>query len=197
MTLATLVLLCLLAAVIFIGLGALVELFRQVQQIRRHLDLDDRPTPLDLGRLVGKPATTVGLPAELDRTRAAMVLFLTSKCATCRSIAAAFKGAVPLAMWVVVEPVSGDDADLFVEEFRLLGERTVVDRGGRIADRLGLDVTPSAVLVDGGRLQRAETVPSSRQAFAMLPLVRPLREPKLSRSGHDDFALSMSRPSER
>lgn len=177
MTLATLVLLCVLAAVVFVQLGALMELFRQVQQIRQHMDLEDRPAPLALGRLTEEPATSVGLPAELDHARSAMVLFLTSRCATCRSIAAAFKAAVPLAMWVVVEPIADDDADAFVEEFQLVGDRTIVDRGGHIADRLGLDITPAAIFIEHGRLQRAETVPSSRQAFAMLPAVRHLRTP--------------------
>ncbi len=89
MNTAVLVLLCGLGAVVFILLGALVELFRQVQQIRTHLDLVDRPTPL------------------------------------------------------------------------------------------GLDIAPSAIFIQNGQLQRAHTVPSSRQLLSALPSIRPLN---LSRS---------------
>ncbi|MGH8910292.1 MAG: hypothetical protein ACRD0K_28310 [Egibacteraceae bacterium] len=175
MNIAVLVLLCLLGAIVFILLGALVELFKQVQQIRTHLDLVDRPSPLDLGKLRGELASAVGLPASLDDAEAAMVLFLSNACATCRSIAAALRGAVPQTLWIVVEPVFRDDADLFVEEFQLHGARTLVDQHGRIAGLLGLDITPSAIFIENGRMRRAQTVPSSRQLLAALPLARPLK----------------------
>lgn len=173
MTVALLVLVCLLGAMMFVLLGAQVELFRQVQQIREFLDLEDRPAQLDLGKAQGLPASAVGLPAPLDDARSAMVLFLTNKCATCRSIGASLKGALPQAMWLIVESLTSDDADgdAFVEEFQLASGRTLVDPGGRIAARLGLDITPSAVFVEDGRLRAAKTVPSSRQMFAMLPVV--------------------------
>jgi len=172
-TVALLVLVCLLGALVFVQLGALVELFRQVQQIREFLDLEDRPAQLDLGKARGLPASAVGLPTPLDDARSAVVLFLSNKCATCRSIGAALKGAVPQTMWLVVESLSSDDADAdaFVQEFQLSGERTLVDPAGRIAARLGLDITPSAIVVEDGRLHQAKTVPSSRQMFAMLPVV--------------------------
>jgi hypothetical protein len=174
MNAAVLVLLCVLGAVVFILLGALVELFRQVQQIRMHLDLVDRPTPLDLGKRQGMPASAVGLPALLDDAQTAMVLFLSNTCATCRSIAAALRGAVPQTLWIIVEPVLHDDADLFVEEFQLRSERTIIDQHGRIAHQLGLDITPSAIFIQNGRLLRAHTVPSSRQLLSALPSTRPL-----------------------
>jgi hypothetical protein len=171
-TVALLVLCCLLAVVVFVQLGALVELFKQVEQIRAELSLVDVPTELDLGRARGRPPSAFGLPTALDRQPGALVLFLSTKCSTCASIAAAFRGAVPLGMWIVVEPIVDDEGDQFVEGFQLAGDRTQVDYGGRIADRLGLDVTPSAVMVADGRMEQARTVPSSRQAFAMLPQVR-------------------------
>lgn len=172
MTAVLLVLCCLLGVVVFIELGALVELFKQVEQIRGELSLVDVPTELDLGRAHGMPATAVGLPAPLDTQRKALVLFLSTKCATCSSIAAAFRGAIPSAMWVVVEPVVDAEGDTFVQSFELAGDRTIIDYGGGIANRLGLDVTPSALHIENGRMKRAQTVPSSRQAFAMVPQVR-------------------------
>jgi len=175
MTIVLLVLVCLLGVVVFVQMGALIELFRQVQQIRNHLDLVDRPTPIDLGRAQGAAASTVGLPAGLDDASAAMVLFLSNKCATCHAIAASLSHAIPANMWIVVEPLVAEEGESFVKAFRLGGERTIVDQGGRIADRLGLDITPSAIFVESGRLKRAETVPSTRQLFSMLPAVHRLQ----------------------
>jgi len=174
MIIAAVALSCFLAIVVFIQLGALVEMFRQIQQIRTHLDMVDRPLPLDLGAQQGISPSALGLPSSLDNEQTAMVLFLSNTCATCRSIAAALRGAVPQTLWVVVEPVFSDDADLFIEEFSLQGERVLVDRDGSIAGRLGLDITPSAIFVQDGRIERAQTVPSIRQLFSVLPVVRPL-----------------------
>jgi len=175
MSVVVFVLVCLLAALMFVELCALVELFRQVQQIRAHLDLVDRPTPIDLGRARGLAPTTFGLPDPLDTAQTAMVLFLSNKCATCRVLASALHGAVPLTMWIVVEPIIEEgEAHALVEEFRLHSERTLIDRQGRIAGHLGLDITPSALFIENGQLHRASTVPSSRQMFSMLPEIRPL-----------------------
>ena len=42
------------ALVIFQGL-VLLEVVRQLSQIRRELDFDDRPVPVSVGKLAGKP----------------------------------------------------------------------------------------------------------------------------------------------
>jgi hypothetical protein len=173
MTAVLLVLLSLLAFGLCILLGALVELFNQVQQIRTQLGMVDRATPLDLGAKRDALASTVGLPAVLDDTGDAMVLFLSNRCTTCRAIAHELDGTVPPAV-CVAEPVTGDDqeAEAFLQEFRLDGGRALVDRQTQIAEQLDLNVTPSAIFIENGRLRRAQTVPSSRQLSAMLTVVK-------------------------
>ena len=42
------------ALVVFQGL-VLLEVVRQLSQIRRELDFDDRPVPVSVGKLAGKP----------------------------------------------------------------------------------------------------------------------------------------------
>ena len=120
MTTVLLVLLSLLAFGLCILLGALVELFNQVQQIRTQLGMVDRATPLDLGAKRDALASTVGLPAVLDDTGDAMVLFLSNRCTTCRAIAHELDGTVPPGVWIVAEPVTGDDqeAEAFLREAR-------------------------------------------------------------------------------
>lgn len=176
MTIALAVLVCLLAVGMFLLFGALVEVYRQVDQIRTYLRLIDEEIPIDLGAAAGLPATAIGLPAAVGEEPSTLVLFLSNKCTACRSIARAFNGVIPPSLWVVVEPVFDHEADAFIAEHRLGGERLIVDHGGQIAERLRLDVTPSVLFVEGGKLERASSVASSRQLFSMLPLVRQLNQ---------------------
>jgi len=189
MTIALLIISCLLAAGVLILLGSQVELYRQLTQIRAYLKLVDEPTPVDLGRASGVQAGAVGLPAAVDDATSAIVLVLSTKCATCRALANTVRGAVPRWLWLLVEPASGEakEAREFVEEFQLAGEQTLVDTDGDIAERLGMDVTPLALFFEDGRLSRAETVPSTRHLYSIAPADLPLRlmpaeEPSLNRS---------------
>ncbi|MBO2459002.1 hypothetical protein [Actinomadura violacea] len=170
MTLALLIIVCLLAALLFVAFCALVEMFHQLKQMREYLEIEDSPVLMDLGPVQGEAPSAVGLPAELDEARDALVLLLSNKCRTCFTLAAALQGRVrPRKLWVVVVPVLGDAAE-FIDMFDLRGERVVVDVGERISGALGIDATPAAVLVRDGRLTKAHSVPSSRQMYAALPV---------------------------
>lgn len=179
MTTILLVLVILLGIGLCILLGALVELFHQVQQIRSQLGMVDRATPLELGVKRDSLASAVGLPATLDDAGDAIVLFLSNRCTTCRAIAQELDGKVPPGVWIVAEPVTGDDheAEVFLQEFRLDGGRALVDRESQIAEQLDLNVTPSAIFIENGRLRRAQTVPSSRQLSSMLTVVSKPKSP--------------------
>jgi hypothetical protein len=172
MTKVLLVLVCLFGALVVVLLGALVELYKQVQQIRAQLDMDGAAasTPIDLKERQGVPPSSVGLPRALDDAGGAIVLFLSDRCITCRAIANVMQASVPQGVWVVAEPVSGidEDAEEFVREFGLGGDRTLVDRQSAIAEQLDLDVTPAAIYIENGRLERAETVPSSQRYTSIL-----------------------------
>lgn len=177
MTIALLIITCLLAAAVLILFSSQVELYRQLTQVRAYLKLVDEPTPVELGSASGVLASSVGLPAAVDTAPSAIVLVLSTKCATCRALANTVRGAVPRWLWLLVEPASGAEQEgkEFVEEFQLAGERTIVDADGEIAERLGMDVTPLALFFDGGRLRKAETVPSTRHLYSIAPADLPLR----------------------
>lgn len=155
--------------VIFIQLGALVEMYGQVQQIRAHLDMFDRAAPLELGAAEGRMASSIGLPLEIDAADSALLLFLSNRCETCFQIASALQGgALPPKLWLVIVAVSGS-ANEFVDRFALRGERIIVDDSETISGSLGLNVTPSAVKVEHGRLRSASTVPTVRRLYSLLP----------------------------
>lgn len=164
-----LVIVCLLAIIAFVQLGALVEMYEQLKQVRAHLNMIDNPTPLGLGASQDRLASDAGLPAVLDAEDKAVLLFLSNRCETCFELASVLQGGIlPPGLWVVVVPVSGDASD-FVERFGLRGERITVDDGERIVGGIGLEITPAAVTVEHGRLVKAQTVPTVRQMLALLP----------------------------
>jgi len=188
LTLAGLALICAIGAVVFIQFGAMIEMFEQIRQMRIYLDMVDKPTVLDLGASQGRLASGAGLPANLDAVPRALVLFLSNKCETCRTLAAALDGgALPPHLWVVVVPVLSGDASQFLEDFRLYGDRILVDADHAITDAIGLDITPAAIALEAGRMVEAHTVPTVRQLYASLPMVerkralarKQVREPDL------------------
>lgn len=159
----------LLAAAIFIAFGVLVEMYNQLAQVRKYLELVDTPTSLDLGKNVGETASSVGLPVELDSAGRAVLLFLSNKCETCLTIAESLVGAeLPSGLWVALVPVMSGDMTDFLNRYPLRGQRILLDGVSDIASRLGLDVTPSAVIIEDGRMRSAQTIPTIRQLSVAL-----------------------------
>jgi hypothetical protein len=158
-----------LALIIFVLCGVVYELFRDVRQLRDVAGILDRPLDVDIGAVAGARPTTVGLPPALDTATSALVLFLSDRCGTCRSIAAGLERPLPATLWVVLEAQSGEAAEKFLSSYEALGDgRVVVDPGGSIAARIGLDVTPAGFRVRDGRVISATTVPSKRYLLSIL-----------------------------
>jgi hypothetical protein len=146
-------------------------MYQQLKQVRDYLELVDSPIPVELGSSVGQRPSAVGLPAELDEAEHALVVFLTTSCATCRTIAGNVGGgALPSTVWVVVEPSQGVSTE-FLDEFDLHGPRVLLDEGSAVADALGVDVTPVGLTVRDGRWTEGRTIPSVRQLYAVTPEV--------------------------
>jgi hypothetical protein len=168
----TLIAVGILSLLVFVLFGVLVELFRDVRQIRDALGILDRPLPVDIGSVAGTPPSHYGLPAQLDET-SALLLFLTDRCATCRVLASALGGTFPAGLWIVLEAASGQAAEEFLEKFAMtpgLGEeRVFVDREGAVADRIGLKMAPVGYRIVNGAFTEATTVPSIRYLASILP----------------------------
>lgn len=160
-----------LGALVFLLLGSQVEMYRTIEQLREHSGLIDQSIPISLARIGSRPSSA-GLPESLDSAVRGVVLLLSDKCATCRSIAASLDGALPRELTVVVEPDHpGEPSDL-VMSYQLDPERTIIDPERRVSGRLGIRTTPVAVVVENGRLMRATTVPSSRRLHSLLDSLR-------------------------
>ena len=77
-----------LALVVFVLCGVVYELFRDVRQLRDVAGILDRPLEVEIGTVAGTRPSTHGLPQALDSAASALVLFLSDRCGTCRSLAA-------------------------------------------------------------------------------------------------------------
>jgi len=162
--------LALFVAVLF---GALVELFRDMRQMRDALGILDRPLNVDLGQVAGTRPSSHGLPGELDAQHSAIVLFLSERCETCRALAAALTWPLPNGLWVVIEARDAASAARFAEMYGFADERITIDVEGAIAISMGLNTSPVGFRVEHGVLTSATTVPSSRYLMSILPeLVR-------------------------
>jgi len=166
--------LALLLAVLF---GALVEMYRDVRQLRDAVGILDRPTVVEIGDVEGAMPSDYGLPRALDSAPFAVILFVSDRCMACRKIAASLGRPLPRGLWVVVEAATAAGAEAFLDAFNLrtiaTDGRLLVDVEGRIAARLGLNMSPVGFRVEQGRLASATTIPSPRYLVSILP--EPLR----------------------
>lgn len=168
MTIALWATLAVLAAAVFVLLGAQVEQFEQLKQLRRELALEEKSVPLEISA-GGAVPSQMGLPPELDDADQALMVFLSDRCTTCYTIAGAFHGGdLPADTWLVILPVN-DDGTEFLSRFQLYGERIIVDPGRSIAKAIGLEASPSALTIKDGRLVEANSVPSVRRLKEMFP----------------------------
>jgi hypothetical protein len=163
-----------LALVVVVCAAALVEVFRQLAELRRTLNLQDQAIPLNL-RSGEFRADEIGLPPELALEPKSIVVFLSEKCATCLTIAEAFRGGSPATVWFVL-PSPPRPAGLLAT-LAHSAPRVVVDEYDEIANNLGLHVTPAVLTTFYGEITRAQAVASPRQVLGLIPTVAPLGPP--------------------
>jgi hypothetical protein len=173
-----------LALLTFALAGVVIELYRDVRQLREVNGILDRPLDVDLADVAGTRPSAYGLPKVLDSSASAIVLFLSDRCATCHALADGFNGALTPGLWVVLEARSPQATDEFLARHGLTAAgtdgRLLVDVAEGIAEKIGLRTTPVGFRVQDGRIVGATTVPSRRYLSSILPnRVRLERSPSL------------------
>ena len=162
-----------LALLTFVLFGVVIELYRDVRQLREVSGILDRPLEVDVGDVGGTTPSNYGLPEALDSVASAILLFISDRCGTCHALAAGFKGVLPPGLWVVLVARSPESTEEFLASHQLTAMSTdgrlAVDVAGKIADRIGLRTTPVGFRVENGRLVSATTVPSTRFLSSILP----------------------------
>jgi hypothetical protein len=157
-----LVVVAILAVGVLLLFGSMVELYRQMLQLREHVGMVDRAQSLKFNPTIMFSDLPVPL-AMLDLQRAAL-LILSDSCTTCYKIAEHMRGVVPDGVAILVEARSTEDARVWCKSHDLNDSNLVIlDEDGLIARRLGISVTPAFLRFENQYPLSAITVPSTRQ----------------------------------
>jgi hypothetical protein len=172
----------LLALVVFQGL-VLLEAVRQISQIRRELDFDDRPVPFSVGRLAGRPVPEPARAAwsENGAPGDGVFVLLSTDCATCRLVASGLRDLVPrfeqLKIVVVLQARNHDEVTQMLAEEGLARNDVVVDLENDYGAAFEIAMRPAAVVVRDGIVSEGAVVRNPRQLHQLLVAVAaPTRE---------------------
>ena len=170
--------------VIFQGL-VLLESVRQTSQLRRLADLDDKPIPFSLGRLVGRslPEPAQALWSSNGGPKDGVLVLLSSDCLTCRSVAAGLPNLVSrfedLRIVPVMQARSPEELGEVLAETNLAAEEIVVDLENDYGAALGVQLRPAAVVVRDGIVTEGAVVRNPRQLLEVIEGIEPPDEQAL------------------
>lgn len=168
------------ALVVFQGL-VLLEAVKQIAQIRRELDFDDRPVPFSLGRLAGKSVPEPARAVWPERGADGVFVFLSTDCATCRLVASGLRDLVArferVRTVVVLQARNHDDVTQMLAEEGLARDDVVVDLEDDYGAAFQIGMRPAAVVIRDGIVSEGAVVRNSRQLHQLLETVAaPTRE---------------------
>jgi hypothetical protein len=153
----------LLAAALFIAYGALVELYRTVEQVRAHAGALDSRTKLDVS-VSRHDLASSGLPNDVILADRALLMILSDRCGTCESIAERLAGGPPKDAWIVLQPYNSQSAAKWLDDHDFGDSpRVIVDDRERVIDALNIRLSPAVVRLRNGSVVAAHTLPSSRR----------------------------------
>jgi hypothetical protein len=161
--------------VLVVGQGlVLLEMVRQTAQIRRVLDLDNRPVPISLGKLAGQPlpGPARGLWSENGSSADGVVVLLSTDCATCRLVAAGLRDLLDRfehqRLVVVLQARDHDEATEMLGAAGLALDEIVVDLENDYGSALAIALRPAAVVVRDGIVSEGAIVRNPRQLQQLL-----------------------------
>lgn len=167
--LALTVLVLVLVVLTLVALLALVDQYRTLELVREHLGINDTPRPLPKPDRAPRPSQ-VGLPPGLDAADHVVLLFLSTSCSTCKTVATALRGRSLSHLHVVLKAHSSREGTEWCGDVGLAAEKVTVDTTTEVADAYQLRTTPAAYVLSRGAIVMAQTIPSFRQ---LQPLLTP------------------------
>jgi hypothetical protein len=180
-----LIVVCLVALAVLVVVQGLVllEMVRQTAQIRRALDLDDRPVPISLGNLAGRPVPEPARSLWPDDGDGVFVL-LSTDCTTCRLVASGLRDLIDRfadkRIVTILQAHRAEDATEMAAAFGLAGDEVVFDLDRSYGEAVGVALRPAAVVVRDGILSEGATVRNASQLQQVLEELGPSRNPDLS-----------------
>jgi hypothetical protein len=172
-----------LAVIVVVQGLVLLEMVRQTAQIRRVLDLDDRPVPMSLGELAGRPLPETARDLVPAHGEAVLVL-LSTDCTTCRLVASGLRDLIDRfadkRIVTILQAHRAEDATEVAAAFGLAGDEVVFDLDRSYGEAVGVALRPAAVVVRDGMLSEGATVRNASQLQQVLEELGPSRNPDLS-----------------
>jgi hypothetical protein len=161
-----------LAVVVVVQGLVLLEMVRQTAQIRRVLDLDDRPTPISLGNLAGRPLPEPARSLWNGTSGDGVVVLLSTDCATCRLVAAGLRELLDRfeqhRIVAVLQAHHEDEAAEMLAAARLNEDEIVLDLEREYGAALGIALRPAAVVVRDGIVSEGATIRNAQQLQQLL-----------------------------
>jgi hypothetical protein len=161
-----------LAVIVVVQGLVLLEMVRQTAQIRRTLDIDDRPTPISLGTLAGRPlpepagALWNGTPGD------GVVVLLSTDCATCRLVASGLREILDRfdqhRIVTILQAHNEDEVAEMLATVGLAKDEVVLDLEREYGAALGIALRPAAVVIRDGIVSEGATVRNARQLQQLL-----------------------------
>jgi hypothetical protein len=157
----------------------LLEVVRQLAQIRKVLDLDDRPVPISLGSLAGRPLPEParGVWSANGASRDGVLVLLSTDCATCRLVAAGLRDLVTRferhKIVAVLQAHNHDEATEMLNGVGLARDEIVVDLEREFGAAFGIALRPAAVVVREGIVSEGAIVRNPRQLQQLLEALEP------------------------
>lgn len=102
-------------------------------------------------RVEGTLASSLGLPAAIDRSPTHLVLVVSPMCAKCQRLAASFDGSIPEQLTVMVTASDPIRMRKWVTISGLDIDEVVLDDDMAIANSLGVDSSPAVIGFVGGQ----------------------------------------------
>ena len=168
-----------LAVLVVVQGLVLLEMVRQTAQIRRALDLDDRPVPISLGELAGRPLPEPAR-AAWPANRNGVIALLSTDCTTCRLVASGLRDLIDRfpdqQILTILQARTPDDANEMVAAAGLAHDEVVVDLDRRYGEALGIALRPAAVVVRDGIAAEGATVRNAHQLQQLLEAIGPSPE---------------------
>ena len=145
---------------------------RQTAQIRRVLDLDDRPTPISLGTLAGRPLPEPASALWNGGGGDGVLVLLSTDCATCRLVASGLRELLDRfddhRIVTILQAHHQDEAREMLAAAGLGQDQIVLDLEREYGAALGIALRPAAVVVRDGIVSEGATVRNARQLQQLL-----------------------------
>jgi thiol-disulfide isomerase/thioredoxin len=144
--------LAVLSVLMLVCLLALVDQHRSLENVRRHLSSTSHPAEQSLAQL--------GLPVDLDQRRQLVLIFLSTSCTACRSLARPLGKAPRDRIWIVLEAPSEAAGLRWLSGVGLPNKNVTIEDNQRAISAFGVEVTPAVLVFRDGNPVVGQTAPS-------------------------------------